>query len=229
MNIMKKTHNSQKDSAVSPVIGVMLMLVVTIVIAAFVATFAGGLFSTSEAAPVASIDVKILYNSGYTGNDCVMYIENLGGDSIPTSDLRILTYYTSKTGSAAGTIKGDRTAMNTKTVTVTNSTGATDQKIVAPILLNAAYGDAATDNTAINFGNYNFAPGTIMSTYSNEGTAYILMGQTSSANQLKYLNKYDGDTINDGYTDFGIGSNVHVEILHTPSNSVLYSKDVIVA
>eukprot|EP00831_Metopus_contortus_P030036 TRINITY_DN24688_c0_g1_i1.p1 TRINITY_DN24688_c0_g1~~TRINITY_DN24688_c0_g1_i1.p1 ORF type:complete len:176 (-),score=15.96 TRINITY_DN24688_c0_g1_i1:72-599(-) len=173
--------------------------------------------------------IRDSYNSGYTGNDTVMYIENLGGDSIPTADLRILTYYTSKKGSATGTIKGDRTAMNTKTVTVTNSTGAIGQKIVAPILLNAAYGDVATDNTAINFGNYNFAPGTIMSTYSNEGTAYILMGQTSSANQLKYLNKYGGDTLNDGFTDFGIGSTVHVEIIHTPSNSVLYSKDVIVA
>lgn len=32
-----------KDSAVSPVVGVMLMLVVTIVIAALVASFAGGL------------------------------------------------------------------------------------------------------------------------------------------------------------------------------------------
>lgn len=229
MNIMKKTHDSQKDSAVSPVIGVMLMLVVTIVIAAFAATFAGGLFSSSEAAPVASINVKILYDSGHTGKDCVMYIENLGGDSIPTSDLRILTYYTSKTGTAAGTIKGDRTAMNTKTVTVTNSAGITGQKIVAPVLLNAAYGDAATDNTAINFGNYNFAPGTIMSTYSNEGTAYILMGQTSSANQLKYLNKYSGSVKGDGMTDFGIGSSVHVEIIYMPSNSVLYSKDVIVA
>lgn len=229
MNIMKKTSDPQKDSAVSPVIGVMLMLVVTIVIAAFVATFAGGLFSTSEAAPVASIDVKILYNSGYSGNDCVMYIENLGGDSIPTSDLRILTYYTSKTGSKAGTVKGDRTAMNTKTVTVTNATGVTGQKIVAPILLNAAYGDASTDNPAVNFGSYNFAPGTIMSTYTNEGTAYILMGQTSSSSQLKYLNKYGGDMVNDGYTDFGVGSTVHVEILHMPSNSVLYSKDVIVA
>lgn len=223
MNIIKKAHNSKKDSAVSPVIGVMLMLVVTIVIAAFVATFAGGLFSTTEATPVASIDVKILYNSGHTGKDCVMYIENLGGDSIPTTDIRILTYYTSKTGSAAGTIKGDRTAMNTKTVIVTNATGVAGQKIVAPVLLNAVYGDAATDNTAINFGNYNFAPGTIMSTYSTEGTGYILMGQNTAANQLKYLNK-----VGSGATDFGIGSTVHVEIIHAPSNSVLYSKDVIV-
>ena len=41
MTVMKKTE--QKDDAVSPVVGVMLMLVVTIIIAAVVAAFAGGL------------------------------------------------------------------------------------------------------------------------------------------------------------------------------------------
>ena len=39
------------DSAVSPVIGVMLMLVVTIIIAAVVSSFAGGLVSGQQAAP----------------------------------------------------------------------------------------------------------------------------------------------------------------------------------
>ena len=38
----------KKEDAVSPVIGVMLMLVVTIVIAAVVAAFAGGLATETE-------------------------------------------------------------------------------------------------------------------------------------------------------------------------------------
>lgn len=45
----------KKDEAVSPVVGVMLMLVVTIVIAAIVSGFAGGLASSQEKVPQASV------------------------------------------------------------------------------------------------------------------------------------------------------------------------------
>ncbi|MGC9436230.1 MAG: type IV pilin N-terminal domain-containing protein, partial [Methanomicrobiales archaeon] len=41
------------DDAVSPVIGVMLMLVVTIIIAAVVSAFAGGMADTGKKAPTA--------------------------------------------------------------------------------------------------------------------------------------------------------------------------------
>ena len=49
----------KKEDAVSPVIGVMLMLVVTIVIAAVVAAFAGGLGSDVEMAPTAALDIDV--------------------------------------------------------------------------------------------------------------------------------------------------------------------------
>ena len=54
---MKKTE--QKDDAVSPVVGVMLMLVVTIIIAAVVAAFASGVTADVEKAPNTVLDVKI--------------------------------------------------------------------------------------------------------------------------------------------------------------------------
>lgn len=47
----------KKDDAVSPVVGVMLMLVVTIIIAAVVATFAGGLAGDAE--PATNAVVKL--------------------------------------------------------------------------------------------------------------------------------------------------------------------------
>lgn len=48
---------TKSEDAVSPVIGVMLMLVVTIVIAAVVAAFASGIGSNTEPAPTTVIDV----------------------------------------------------------------------------------------------------------------------------------------------------------------------------
>ncbi len=51
-------HTIQKDNAVSPVVGVMLMLVVTIIIAAVVSAFAGGMASSQEKVPQASVIAK---------------------------------------------------------------------------------------------------------------------------------------------------------------------------
>jgi FlaG/FlaF family flagellin (archaellin) len=48
-------HVIKKDEAVSPVVGVMLMLVVTIIIAAVVSGFAGGLAGENQKAPQASV------------------------------------------------------------------------------------------------------------------------------------------------------------------------------
>ncbi|MCZ9313065.1 MAG: type IV pilin N-terminal domain-containing protein [Methanocorpusculum sp.] len=54
----------EKEDAVSPVVGVMLMLVVTIVIAALVSAFAGGLATTTEASPMVTFDVDFSKSTG---------------------------------------------------------------------------------------------------------------------------------------------------------------------
>ncbi len=57
--MQNRTTMKRRDDAVSPVIGVMLMLVVTIIIAAVISGFAGGLVGSQEAAPSASFDVSM--------------------------------------------------------------------------------------------------------------------------------------------------------------------------
>jgi len=69
---MTKTH----ESAVSPVVGVMLMLVVTIIIAAVVAAFAGGAVAGTSKAPQATIQATYSQSKG-------MSISHSGGDPIP--------------------------------------------------------------------------------------------------------------------------------------------------
>ncbi|HJJ42434.1 MAG TPA: type IV pilin [Methanocorpusculum sp.] len=63
MNSITK-RNQKKDSAVSPVVGVMLMLVVTIIIAAIVSAFAGGLVTSADKAPNAVLKVDIVSKLG---------------------------------------------------------------------------------------------------------------------------------------------------------------------
>jgi len=89
-----------KDSrAVSPVVGVMLMLVVTIVLAAVVSSYAGGLAGTQQKAPQASFDVEI--RSAETVGDVYpeFVMKHLGGDPVPTKDVKIVTkWYNESTG-----------------------------------------------------------------------------------------------------------------------------------
>lgn len=80
----------KSDDAVSPVIGVMLMLVVTIIIAAVVAAFATGMVGdTSGPAPNAKMDVEIYsaYENQY-GTYPTMHVSHISGDSLATKDLK---------------------------------------------------------------------------------------------------------------------------------------------
>ena len=69
-----------REHAVSPVVGVMLMLVVTIIIAAVVSAFAGGALSNTQKTPSATIKGVFSQSGG-------MQIIHAGGDTIPTQDL----------------------------------------------------------------------------------------------------------------------------------------------
>ena len=86
----------RKEDAVSPVIGVMLMLVVTIVIAAVVAAFAGGIATDTE--PTPSV---VLTADAY--EDKVM-LQSLSGDRLEIAKLSVNIYEEDGDPLATGTI-----------------------------------------------------------------------------------------------------------------------------
>ena len=71
------------DSAVSPVIGVILMVAITVILAAVIGTFVLGLGSNVQSAPTTQFSFD--YNSGATAVD----ITHDGGDSIDPANLII--------------------------------------------------------------------------------------------------------------------------------------------
>jgi len=73
------------NDAISPVVGIMLMLVVTIIIAAIVSGFAGGLTSSQSKAPQAKITATFSVSDGMT-------ISHAGGEAIPLNDLIFTTW-----------------------------------------------------------------------------------------------------------------------------------------
>ena len=92
--------NQQIEEAVSPVVGVMLMLVVVIIIAAVVSGFSGGLAKGTQAAPQLTLDVHIA-NNGHYGTS--YFKATVTGVSAPiqTHDLKIITSWTHSATSGA--------------------------------------------------------------------------------------------------------------------------------
>ena len=72
------------NEAVSPVVGVMLMLVVTLIIAAIVSGFAGSLTHSVSTTPQAVITAEYSQADG-------MIITHSGGDSLPLSNVKFST------------------------------------------------------------------------------------------------------------------------------------------
>ena len=75
-------QQKRKDDAVSPVIGVMLMLVVTIIIAAVITGFATDLSKDSEKTPTAFFEAQYA--------DDKFTLKHKGGDPIPLKDLQLV-------------------------------------------------------------------------------------------------------------------------------------------
>lgn len=99
--MIQQKRRQRKDDAVSPVIGVMLMLVVTIVIAGLVAAFAGGLFTTVDTPPQVTFKVDSILN-GFPDTDKTnaqpdgdskinngIQFRHAGGDTLYLNDITI--------------------------------------------------------------------------------------------------------------------------------------------
>lgn len=92
------------SDAVSPVVGVMLMLVVTIIIAAVVSAFAGGFGGSQQSAPQVSLKAEPViqafadedktnteadYPAGFTAANGIEF-EHAGGDTFRLSDIAVI-------------------------------------------------------------------------------------------------------------------------------------------
>jgi len=96
------SYERSRDAGVSPVVGVMLMLVVTIIIAAVVSAFAGGLGGSQQKTPQASFQIKTGWVVGDDGvistSNYDISFEHMGGDAVMTKDTQLITYLTLPNG-----------------------------------------------------------------------------------------------------------------------------------
>jgi flagellin-like protein len=119
------------DDAVSPVIGVILMVAITVILAAVIATFVLGLGDQiTTTSPQASFSFDWDGSSGGTGE---LDITHSGGDTITSSDL----YIRGSTGTGSATLGGNWHEYQ--------SGGSSDSEITAGNRITVGDGNGAED------------------------------------------------------------------------------------
>jgi len=100
----------KNEKGVSPIIGVILMVAITVIMAATIASFVFGMGSKlSIAAPNAQLVVKDAADEvGAGARMDIFYIDHIGGDTLACNELRILVYY-KQTGELVAAFNYDET------------------------------------------------------------------------------------------------------------------------
>jgi len=245
-SIQKRTE--KRDSAVSPVVGVMLMLVVTIIIAAVVAAFAGGLVTNTEATPIASLDVNIYSAANVGGTMSSTYapdftIDHLSGDPLSTADLRITFTWTNSTGHIyRSTYTGAETGVDYTNVYGNTSRPKTLYVNDMTLTGNSSYFGYATLSTGDHMQTgANYLGQDVDSTTVHTGSPFMdtLMGadltftpvddSTTKTMSDGYGTSADAPIYKDGIMkELPPGTGVHVTITHIPSGKAIYDKVVYV-
>ena len=84
-----------RDDAVSPVIGVMLMLSITIILAAVLMAFAGSMADTKPSTPSVDLSAEFVKS----GENIVLRLSHNGGDALNPKDIRVTAYVTTEMSS----------------------------------------------------------------------------------------------------------------------------------
>ncbi|NMB80181.1 MAG: type IV pilin [Methanomicrobiales archaeon] len=242
MSIQERT----RDDGVSPVVGVMLMLVVTIIIGAVVSGFSGGLLGSgnNQKTPTMTMDIKVANTGSWVGSGFSATVTGTS-DPIQTKDIKIITAWKKKDSSGMPIIGG-----------------------------NVSYGQpllgAYTCRTAMYQPPYGFGPGVqgeqqLSQPYASsqwfgnytliQGTGLSAVPSGAASGDVNAIDGVSGTSATSGYgitpgslytyTDQGTadpaqmvlggnwnllrsGDTVTVTFIHIPSGKVILSKDVMV-
>jgi archaeal type IV pilus assembly protein PilA len=231
IGVMMCFYEKSRDDGVSPVVGVMLMLVVTIIIAAVVSAYAGGLAKTSNEPPSVAMDVTIK-NSGEWRNSYIQFDVKSVSAPFSSGDLKIVTSWASANGTAGGntTMKG-LNAPNTHT-----GSGGTSYQ--SPLGYGSGVANWKTTSPfprEQQFGNYTLTTGTTMKAtaygYTSYGAGYgVVTPYTYTDKGSYWITATDIDgmqaILGGNWYDLRAGDTVKVMVMHIPSGKMIFEKNV---
>ncbi len=210
------------------------MLVVTIIIAAIVSGFAGGLAGSQQKAPQASFDIKTQYpvvtnGVGYETTGFDLFFTHKGGDTINSKDTQIITWLTLPNGTVV-----KHTQTPTSVAARTSGTGATakytrfpyfrDSMLSASQSLTAAQ-IAAGQESPVWWGQVSISTGQAVRVSTKSGVAAFL-GLIDSTK----VYPYDATAYNDGIELLNQSitnkTKLDVKWLDIPSQKYIFEKSI---
>lgn len=242
-----KSKNTGED-AVSPVVGVMLLLVVTVIIAAVVATFASGLVTTQQTVPTLAADVEIVSVDSYATTSGIGKFEMkviAVSEDIPTKDLKLVTKYTttnrttpSEKISGGATVYGKTLNTKYRAIWLSGSeVRTTDYSYNSPVGYGAGVHGVAMNSGNFkenqHFGSYALKEGTYMQSVGGVSTIYSDGAKRNLITTQDYIDaSYKGDALDavlgEEWTHLQPGDTVDVTLIHVPTNGVIYSNTVVI-
>lgn len=235
------TKEKDRDTGVSPVVGVMLMLVVTIIIAAVVSAYSGGLASGQKKAPQLAGEASITNTGQYWGSSFSLVI-NGASEPVRTKDLKLISTWTARDGTRSSTAS---------VANVENYHIGTTKHFPVPIGTGPGvdrFGMVGTSHPEQHWGNYSLTSGTSitaipMGPYGPMSMpSYGGYGVNPATGEVKpdytyytgtgYTVGSDADSIQavlgSNWNHLRAGDTVKIQLLHIPSGKMIFEQDVIV-
>ena len=232
MHYLKRLSKKNGEEGVSPIVGVMLMLVVTIIIAATVAAFAGSTVSGTQKAPSANMEIHV--KNGGDNSSSYFMMKVLGvSEPIPTKNLKIVTSWTTTnrvTGSAI--TGGNTTYAGLADVSVPGELSS----FVGSITVPTGYGNGVSDwaNSTYHplnaqWGNFVLSSGT--ATSDGPASDYGILGGASA--NYQYSGSHSGidpmqAILGGQWNNLKQGDVVTVRVIHVPSGKEVVDQQVVV-
>lgn len=238
MRYLKRLSRKNGDDAISPVVGVMLMLVVTIIIAAVVSGFSGDLVGSKDKTPSISLDVQIKNTGLYASSVFQAKVVSVS-DPIPTSKLKLVTHWTNSTGGTGGaTVTGGNNVFGWTWKSGSSFNGAAPWGAGPGV---AALNTGVPTSPEQQFGNYTLLGGTTMYAYpAGQSGGYINSPGTSGYGVVTQ-GTYSGWSYTPGSAVDGmqavLGNNwetlrtgevVNVKLIYVPTGTTVFDHDVVV-
>lgn len=238
-----------RQEGVSPVVGVMLMLAVTIIIAAVISGFAGGLMEGGkQSTPTLAMDVKVINMGSWTGSGFFATVNSVS-EPIATHDLKIVTSWTAANG--GNPVSGGATiaANNTSNVAVLFNQSVLNGTYVAPFGSGPGTGNGTETVSGIDskrdfsapgqqFGNYSLMTGTTLAAFPCGAYDADSIGGSTSATEgygvdrkFAYSSGVVGTdaitaVLGSGWENLRIGDTVSVKMIYIPTGSIIFNKDI---
>jgi len=190
---------------VSPVIGVILMVAITVILAAVIASFVFGMGSKVRAAPNAQLTLSDAEDKLDGQNDTILYVEHYGGDTLKCDELKVVV--TDKTNNKIWTL-----TWNSKD----NAFEDVNDPSNAPILLvNKSY------NNELNIIYYNNSNSQFT---TQDGLKYhITASGVLQVGDVAALVE-PSDLFNTSNTP----ATIELKVVHIPTNTIIYDSEQLV-